>query len=328
VDNEGGNPYGYTGEWWEDDVGLLHLRARWYMPETGMFLSRDAVESEPPYLYARGNPINAIDSTGLTPDPKNPWDPEWCNNWWYPKKVSCDLITDPRTPYYVRLAEIYANYTMVATAQKAYGFHIGSKILRSYLNPSVSEVTFEGPGWKLREWIRNQPSDRLMEWHDKQVKDFYEQAILPAVEDCDTGPIQWKAKGGGPETPNPTASKLSRTEGIYGVIPIFNIFNERGFGLGKFYLKGDFVAENIQQQGNSVTADVTIKRFIDDEFRFDDDDFGGIPFHKKFSSWPNPGFGDMPHVWFHELQRNHMVSNVKVHMKWVEKFHYYFKPSK
>lgn len=24
----GGEPYGYTGEWWEAGVGLLHLRAR------------------------------------------------------------------------------------------------------------------------------------------------------------------------------------------------------------------------------------------------------------------------------------------------------------
>ena len=37
------SPYGYTGEWWEDEVGLLYLRARWYQPETGTFLSRDAV---------------------------------------------------------------------------------------------------------------------------------------------------------------------------------------------------------------------------------------------------------------------------------------------
>jgi hypothetical protein len=24
--------YGFTGEWWENEVGLLHLRARWYLP--------------------------------------------------------------------------------------------------------------------------------------------------------------------------------------------------------------------------------------------------------------------------------------------------------
>jgi hypothetical protein len=28
----GGEPYGYTGEWWEADISLLYLRARWYAP--------------------------------------------------------------------------------------------------------------------------------------------------------------------------------------------------------------------------------------------------------------------------------------------------------
>ncbi|MCI0528102.1 MAG: RHS repeat-associated core domain-containing protein, partial [Nitrospira sp.] len=63
VQNESG-PYGFTGEWWEDELGLLHLRARWYMVETGTFLSRDPVESEPPYQYVRENPVNLTDPSG------------------------------------------------------------------------------------------------------------------------------------------------------------------------------------------------------------------------------------------------------------------------
>lgn len=43
---------------------MLHLRARWYSVETGTFLSRDAVESEPAYQYVRGNPVNRIDPSG------------------------------------------------------------------------------------------------------------------------------------------------------------------------------------------------------------------------------------------------------------------------
>ena len=61
------SPYGYTGEWWEDEIGLLYLRARWYQPETGTFLSRDAVESEPPYQYVRGNVVNLTDPSGNVP---------------------------------------------------------------------------------------------------------------------------------------------------------------------------------------------------------------------------------------------------------------------
>ncbi len=62
------SPYGYTGEWWQDEVELLHLRARWYSPGTGTFLSVDAVESEPPYQYVGGNPVNWTDTSGFYPD--------------------------------------------------------------------------------------------------------------------------------------------------------------------------------------------------------------------------------------------------------------------
>jgi len=69
----GGDPYGYTGEWWEDEVGLLYLRARWYAPETGRFLSPDFWEESiyhphtlpPTYQYASNNPVNFIDPSGL-----------------------------------------------------------------------------------------------------------------------------------------------------------------------------------------------------------------------------------------------------------------------
>ncbi len=32
---------GYTGEWWDADVGLEYLRARWYQPGTGRFTCPD-----------------------------------------------------------------------------------------------------------------------------------------------------------------------------------------------------------------------------------------------------------------------------------------------
>jgi RHS repeat-associated protein len=72
VDNTGGEPYGYTGEWWESDIGLLHLRMRWYSPDMGTFLSRDPWRGDMirphslnGYSYTYGNPINLTDPTGL-----------------------------------------------------------------------------------------------------------------------------------------------------------------------------------------------------------------------------------------------------------------------
>jgi RHS repeat-associated protein len=61
----GGDPYGFTGEWWEEEVALLHLRARWYAPGVGVFLSRDQwpgtvlhPQSMNGWNYVEGNPVN------------------------------------------------------------------------------------------------------------------------------------------------------------------------------------------------------------------------------------------------------------------------------
>lgn len=74
VQVSGNDPYGYTGELWESEIGLLHLRKRWYLPETGRFISVDPSEGNtlnpsslpPSYLYANGNPVNLVDPSGLS----------------------------------------------------------------------------------------------------------------------------------------------------------------------------------------------------------------------------------------------------------------------
>jgi RHS repeat-associated protein len=65
------NNYLYRGEQYDSDLGLYYLRARYYNPNTGRFMSRDP-EDHPltdikelhRYLYAGGNPVNAVDPTG------------------------------------------------------------------------------------------------------------------------------------------------------------------------------------------------------------------------------------------------------------------------
>jgi RHS repeat-associated protein len=68
---DGGDPYGFTGEWWEDQVDLLHLRARWYDPDIARFLTQDAWQGDylqplsmNPYLYSLANPANFFDPSG------------------------------------------------------------------------------------------------------------------------------------------------------------------------------------------------------------------------------------------------------------------------
>jgi RHS repeat-associated protein len=65
------NNYLYRGEQYDSDLGLYYLRARYYNPATGRFLSRDPEAGKPidpktlhKYLYANGDPINGIDPMG------------------------------------------------------------------------------------------------------------------------------------------------------------------------------------------------------------------------------------------------------------------------
>jgi len=49
----------------EDETGLVYMRARYYEPTTGRFISEDpARDGVNWYLYADGNPVNRVDPTG------------------------------------------------------------------------------------------------------------------------------------------------------------------------------------------------------------------------------------------------------------------------
>jgi RHS repeat-associated protein len=62
-------PLGYAGQYTDADTGLQYLRARFYDPATGQFLSRDPAEAltREPYAYGHSNPVSNVDPTGLYP---------------------------------------------------------------------------------------------------------------------------------------------------------------------------------------------------------------------------------------------------------------------
>ena len=69
------NNYLYRGEQYDSDLGLYYLRARYYNPATGRFLSRDPDDHSlknpndlHKYLYANGDPVNGWDPTGRGDD--------------------------------------------------------------------------------------------------------------------------------------------------------------------------------------------------------------------------------------------------------------------
>ena len=65
------NPIKYAGEYYDDELDMIYLRARYYNPQIGRFTSLDIEEgkiSNPldmnRYVYCINNPIKYIDPTG------------------------------------------------------------------------------------------------------------------------------------------------------------------------------------------------------------------------------------------------------------------------
>jgi RHS repeat-associated protein len=60
----------WAGEAFDNATGLYYLRARYYDPSTGRFLSRDPLGTDQnPYSYARNNPLLFVDPNGLAAEP-------------------------------------------------------------------------------------------------------------------------------------------------------------------------------------------------------------------------------------------------------------------
>ena len=69
------NTFLFTGENVDPDTGLVYLRARYYDPATGRFLSKDPslfVDGANLYVYSRNNSVNLTDPTGT-----DSWDDLW-----------------------------------------------------------------------------------------------------------------------------------------------------------------------------------------------------------------------------------------------------------
>ena len=59
----------FGGQYLDTESGLYYLRARYYDAATGQFLTRDpqTAHTRSPYAYAVGNPVSAVDPSGLDP---------------------------------------------------------------------------------------------------------------------------------------------------------------------------------------------------------------------------------------------------------------------
>ncbi len=61
------NPFRYSGEYFDEESGLIYLRNRYYIPETQRFITEDPIQDGLNwYAYCYNNPVAFIDPSGMT----------------------------------------------------------------------------------------------------------------------------------------------------------------------------------------------------------------------------------------------------------------------
>ena len=62
------SPFGYCGEYLDNESGLIYLRNRYYSSEAGRFITEDPIKDGMNwYAYCDNNPVMLVDSLGLAP---------------------------------------------------------------------------------------------------------------------------------------------------------------------------------------------------------------------------------------------------------------------
>ena len=97
-------PLGYDGQYTSSDTGLIYMRARTYDPTTAQFLSVDPIAAitGAPYNYARDNPLNHGDASGLSS-----WNP-FSESFWTEGNVISESPLSP-VPYFEQEVSSYEN---------------------------------------------------------------------------------------------------------------------------------------------------------------------------------------------------------------------------
>ncbi|MCQ4936300.1 S8 family serine peptidase [Anaerotignum propionicum] len=62
------NPFRYCGEYFDEELGYIYLRARYYEPKNGRMITEDPIQAGANwYIYCENNPNKLVDPSGLIP---------------------------------------------------------------------------------------------------------------------------------------------------------------------------------------------------------------------------------------------------------------------
>jgi RHS repeat-associated protein len=117
ADGSGASDFGYTGEWYDSYMELLFLRARYFDPAIGRFLTKDpfrGFHNKPRmlngYVYAENNPTNLVDPSGLYPPFPQKRIDFW--KWVYSQDglIECSRYRDDGQHSYDTVADLFIDY--------------------------------------------------------------------------------------------------------------------------------------------------------------------------------------------------------------------------
>ncbi|MCB0878949.1 MAG: RHS repeat protein [Thermoleophilia bacterium] len=173
--------FGYAGEYTDAESGLVYLRARYYDPSTGQFLTRDPIEdlTGDPYGYADGNPIMNTDPTGLFGipgiDTGYEWDPSWSglgNGLYDTASGISNIVTFGATGSYQRTASENWGGRAADTCSFSYKVGEGAGFAAGLVTGSSEamagrEYSFGLKRWRFAPWGNRtgHPTGRLPHYH-------------------------------------------------------------------------------------------------------------------------------------------------------------------
>lgn len=129
-----GNTFTFTGEQVDSEAGLVYLRARYYDPETGRFISKDVWRGSPllpqtinRYVYVVNNPVTETDPTGAVIEKLREKGANMVYNLQHPGEYAQGMkqaLADPIARGFV-LDELSENADIVKYGSAAVGFGPG-----------------------------------------------------------------------------------------------------------------------------------------------------------------------------------------------------------
>ncbi len=132
------NPYRYAGYRYDESTKLYYLMARYYNPDTGVFLSLDSVRGDimnpltlNGYSYANNNPVMNIDPNGEY------WKNAWWNNKSFLSKTINAVIFIVSVSFGGGIAKILSNYSKKQFS-KAKRILFADKVKKSLIRKGVS----------------------------------------------------------------------------------------------------------------------------------------------------------------------------------------------